>query len=122
VNGGWGALAFDPARAAGLFGQGLTVAGRLGAPQRIAAGSLGLGAALVAGHEEERGAQLLGAAAALRGELEIGIYSEYERQAHDAAVAAAKAALGEEAFAAAWARGQAMTPEEIVQLNGIPTE
>jgi hypothetical protein len=32
----------------------------------------------------------------------------------DRAVADAKAALGEEAFAAAWARGEAMTPEEIV--------
>jgi DNA-binding NarL/FixJ family response regulator len=31
---------------------------------------------------------------------------------HEAAVAAARAALGEAAFAAAWAAGQAMTPEQ----------
>jgi len=81
-----------------------------------------LGAALVAQHQEQEGAQLLGAAAALRDELEIGFGDEHERQTHEAAVAAATAALGEAAFAAAWARGQAMTPEEIVQLNCIPTE
>jgi hypothetical protein len=33
---------------------------------------------------------------------------------HEAAVAAAKAALGEEVFAAAWGRGQAMRADEIV--------
>jgi hypothetical protein len=38
------------------------------------------------------------------------------RREHDLAVADAKAALGEDAFAAAWARGQAMTPEEIVEF------
>ena len=121
-NCGWSALALDPARAEDFFGQALSVAGRLGAPRRIASGSLGLGAALVAQHREQEGAQLLGAAAAFRDELEIDFGDEHERQTHEAAVAAATAALGEAAFAAAWARGQAMTPEEIVQLNGKPIE
>jgi class 3 adenylate cyclase len=35
-------------------------------------------------------------------------------EGYERAVAEAKAALGEEAFAAAWARGDATTPEEIV--------
>ena len=36
----------------------------------------------------------------------------------DRAVAEAKAALGEEAFAAAWARGQAMTVDDLVAFAG----
>ena len=39
---------------------------------------------------------------------------EQEEQSHQRAVADAKAALGDDAFAAAWARGEAMTPDEIV--------
>jgi predicted ATPase/DNA-binding XRE family transcriptional regulator len=72
----------------------------------------------------ERAARLFGAAAALRGSLtdagsrgsSLGPatvsrdeYEEYERQ-----VAATRAALGEEAFAAAWAEGQAMTQERAI--------
>jgi hypothetical protein len=75
---------------------------------------VGLAAAFVAKREEERAAQLLGAAAALRDELEIGMNDAIEERIHERAVADAQAALGEEAFAAAWARGHAMRAEEIV--------
>ena len=68
-------------------------------------------------NEEERGAQLFGAAAALREELDVGMYDERQGLLCERAVAAAKAALGEDAFAAAWARGEAMTPEEIVAFT-----
>jgi hypothetical protein len=34
----------------------------------------------------------------------------------------AREALGEPEFAAAWARGEAMTPEEIVAFCGASTE
>ena len=60
-------------------------------------------------HEDGRGAELLGAGASLREEIERGLDSEVLEQLHDQAVADARAALGEEAFAAAWARGPAMT-------------
>ncbi len=117
VNCGWSALGLrDAAGAEDFFREALAVAGRLGAIPRIADGALGLGAALVARREEERGAQLLGAAEALRSELEVGLSDEQESQTHEAAVADAKAALGEDAFAAAWARGEAMTPEEILDF------
>ena len=88
--------------------------------QLIAAGAVGLGVALVAGHEEGRGTQLFAAAAALRDELEATFDDDYEQRECEAAVAAAKAALGEEAFAAAWARGEVMTPEEIVAFCTEP--
>ena len=95
------------------FAESLTLCKELG-NQRPVADSLE-GLAAVAGGQRlpERACRLFGAAAALR---ETGgwplapVYqNEYERQ-----VAAVRATLGEEAFAAAWAEGQAMTPEEAV--------
>lgn len=57
---------------------------------------------------------MLGAAAYHRDERGMGFIDEEDEQLHDQAVVDAKAALGQEAFAAAWARGQAMTVEEVV--------
>ena len=121
VNCGWSAHALgDDARAESWFREVISVAGGLSAVQLIASGAVGLGAALVAGHEEERGAQLFAAAAALRDELEFTFDDDHEQRECEAAAAAAKAALGEEAFAAAWARGEAMTREEIVAFCTEP--
>jgi non-specific serine/threonine protein kinase len=115
INCGWNALGLgDPALAEGFFRHALLVAGRLGAMPRIATGAAGLAAALVTKQEELRGTELLGASESLREELQIGLNDEFEKRIEKEAVAAAKAALGEEAFAAAWARGEAMTAEEIV--------
>lgn len=50
----------------------------------------------------------------LREEIGVGFDDELDEEVYDQAVADAKAALGEGAFAAAWARGAGMTPEEIV--------
>ena len=112
---GWSAHGLgDATLAEGAFREAISLAGRLSALPLIAGGALGLGVVLVAGHDEERGTQLLAAAGALRDELEKTFEDDSEQQAHEAAVAAAKAALGEDAFAAAWARGEAMTPDEIV--------
>jgi hypothetical protein len=123
VNCGWNGLGLgDAPRAAASFHEGLSVAGRMGATLLIANGAAGLAAARVAQHEDEWGAQLLGAVAALHHELGIGFYDEYEEQVHERAIAAAKAALGGEAFAAAWARGEAMTREEIVAFCTAPTD
>jgi hypothetical protein len=52
--------------------------------------------------------------ASLRAEVAIEV--DWEEQ-HDRALADAKAALGEEAFTAAWARGGAMTAEEIIAFT-----
>src|SRR3954447_10118904 len=50
-------------------------------------------------------AQLLSAAASLREELGVGFFDEEEEALHERAVAGARAALGEEGFAEARARG-----------------
>jgi predicted ATPase/class 3 adenylate cyclase len=116
-NSGWNSLwLLDPARAAEYFREALAVFGRLGETRtgRACDAVFGLAAALVATHEEEHGTELLGAASRLREELGIGFEYEQQEQTCERAVVQAKAALGEEAFAAAWARGEPMTPEEIV--------
>ena len=112
LNGGWCALDLGNGAAAEVsFREALVIAGRLGAVPRIAIGASGLGVTLVLGGQEERGAQLLGAAGALYETLESGPADAVEEKLQERAVAAAKAALGEEAFAAAWARGQAIDTE-----------
>ena len=77
--------------------------------------------ALIAAHKKERGTQLLGAAASLREELGVGFEDQVEHVRHEHAVVDAKAALGEEAFEAAWASGEAMTPDELVALSAQDT-
>jgi hypothetical protein len=47
-----------------------------------------------------------------RGTFVLNVWDE--PLARDRQVAAVREALGEEAFAAAWAAGQAMTPEEAI--------
>ncbi len=112
---GWNSLGLaDPVRGASWFREALLLAGRLGWMYGIAGNGAGLGAALIDRQQEERGTVLLGGAAALREEFGIALPDERKLQVQEGAVAAAKAALGEEAFAAAWVRGEAMTPEEIV--------
>jgi predicted ATPase/DNA-binding SARP family transcriptional activator len=61
----------------------------------------------------ERAAQLYGAAERV-GETAGVVMVPHERTWHDRAVAAARAGLGEQAFAAAWAAGRAMTLDEAV--------
>jgi len=58
-------------------------------------------------------ARLLGAAQALRSAAGVDL-NPLQHPLHEDAVAATRAALGEEAFAAAWAEGQAMTLEQAV--------
>ena len=65
---------------------------------------------------EERPRQvvrLFGAAAAIRAIVGIPLFPE-ERIAYDRALAAARVQLGEAAYAAAWAAGQALTLEQAI--------
>jgi hypothetical protein len=117
LNVGWSAHRLgDAVLAASSFREGLVVAGSIGAMHRIADGAVGLGVALITSGATKRGVQLLGAAQSLHDELGKGLNDESEEELHSRAVAAARAALGEGGFTAAWTRGQAMTPEEIVEF------
>ena len=63
----------------------------------------------------ERGALLLGAAEALRLSVAFSPMGPDDRANYDRGVTAARSELGEEAFAAAWAEGQAMSMEEAIE-------
>ena len=86
----------------------------------------GLGRVAASDGEAERAAELLGAAAGQR--VALGIPWKAMPQADfDQAVAAARAALGLEKFAWAWAEGQIMTPTEaavsaLAEKTFLPVE
>ena len=114
-NCGWNSLGLsDPVGARAYFREALEIAGRLGWMRGIAINALGLGAATVTEGVTERGVQLLAATASLYAELGIDLRGQEEQRPFDEAVAEAESALGEEGFAAAWARGEGLKPEEIV--------
>ena len=71
------------------------------------------GVAAEPGEDRRRAAQLAGAAEALRAATGLTL-EPFDRGVYERAVAAAQASLGEEAFAAAFAAGQAMTLDEAV--------
>ncbi len=64
--------------------------------------------------QAERAARLLGAAEALREAIDAPLPPS-ERASHDSDIAGVRAALGEEAFATAWAQGRAMTLEQAIE-------
>ena len=66
----------------------------------------------VAQGEFTRAVQLLGMAEALREALGTPL-PPVDRAAHERSVAATRARLGEQSFAAAWAEGRTMTPEQV---------
>jgi hypothetical protein len=112
----------DAAGARTSFAAGLRLFRELGQRRGVAFALVGLAGTAAPG-QERRAARLLGAAAALQAALGValdtGARAEYER-----AVAAARAALGEEEFAAAWAEGRGLSPEQAVAyaLEDAPAE
>jgi tetratricopeptide (TPR) repeat protein len=72
---------------------------------------------LVAAARKQAGlaARLDGAVAALREALDVPM-RPYQRSAHDQAVRAIRAALGEDRFTGAWAEGRALPLEDAVLL------
>ncbi len=67
-------------------------------------------------HAHERAATILGAAARLREESGLSIPPHEERE-HERVAAAARAALGDDAFDQAWREGRAMNLEEAVRYT-----
>jgi non-specific serine/threonine protein kinase len=120
---GWVAhQAGEAARALTWFREGLATSRKLGYRLGIAAALDGLAATALAQDDPRRAARLLGAAArALSGleQTEPIAARCYARVEEDV-----RTALGEEAFAAAWAAGRALSMEELntdVEAIGAPT-
>ncbi|WP_246631911.1 ATP-binding protein [Pseudonocardia nigra] len=106
----------DAACADALHREGVAAARAVGEPRAIALAAEGLaGAAAMAG-EHERAARLLGAASAAREAVGAPLPAA-ERGDVDRIATAARAALGEEAFAAAFAAGAASPLEDVVRAR-----
>jgi hypothetical protein len=104
----------DYAAARSLHEEGLAIFRELGDKGGIAQSLESLaGLAAVWGRGLERAARLWGAAAALREAIGAPLPPS-EREKYEREVGAARAALGEEAFASAWAEGEAMTLEQAI--------
>jgi non-specific serine/threonine protein kinase len=103
----------DYARAARLLEEGLALSRELGDKEGTALGMEELAAVACAQERPELAARLFGAAQVLR--EAIGTPPSPADQArYDRSVAAARAGLGEHAFAAAWVQGRAMAPEQAI--------
>jgi len=105
--------------------QGLTLSQTLGDQASIAWCLAGLGSAAALDEEPERAGRLWGAAERLR--QAIGCRSApAARATYERAMAAARAQLGEEGFAAAWKAGAALTLEQAIAYaldeSNPPTE
>ena len=117
ANSAWCSLALaDPAQAASDFHTSLGPLARQGAFRtQQATGTLeGFGISLVSLRLVEAGVRILGGAEALREEIGFGHRDPLDIELRDAAIAAAKADLGEEAFSTAWKEGEAMSPEDVM--------
>jgi hypothetical protein len=101
------------ARASRLYEESLELGRRMGLKHTILLCLEGLARVAVAQGRMERAARLCGAAAALREDMGWPL-PPVKRAEHDRTVAAARGALGEDAFAAAWVRGHALPLEEAV--------
>jgi DNA-binding NarL/FixJ family response regulator len=83
----------------------------------IPSGLEGLASVLATQGELARAARLWGAAETLRGTMGTPLPPAY-RVEYERSVAAARTQLGENAFAAAWIEGRAMTPEQALATRG----
>ena len=103
----------DAPGAAGRLREGLRTARATGYRRNVAEGLLDFGILARAVGQPERSARLLGAAEALRGELNLQI-TVRQRRSYEETQSAVQATLGESRFKQAWAEGLAMTPEQAV--------
>jgi non-specific serine/threonine protein kinase len=101
-------------RARRLYEESLELGRRVGLKHTILPCLEGLARVAAAQGRMERVAWLCGAAAALREDTGWPL-SPARRVEHDRTVAAARAALGEDAFTAAWAKGHALPLEEAIK-------
>lgn len=98
-------------RADASYAESLTLARAGGARELMSYGLEGLGRVAAKRGDPEHGARLYAAGAALRNSLNTPPAGS-EREAYEHAISEIRLALGEEAFAAAWQAGGAMTVEQ----------
>jgi hypothetical protein len=98
-----------------LYAESLVVSRDIGAREQAATGLEGLARVAAAQGQAGRAGRLCGAAEALREALGVPLPPD-ELTGQDRAVQAMRQALGEEAFAAAWAEGRALPLGEAVVL------
>jgi predicted ATPase/class 3 adenylate cyclase len=103
----------EVAQAEALLREALTLLWKLGDLRACAGGLEELASTAGVAGQGERAARLLGSAAALRETLDAPPPAPWQAEVEQA-VAAARTALGEEAWAAAFAAGRAMTLEQAI--------
>jgi DNA-binding CsgD family transcriptional regulator len=102
----------DGQRAVSALREALTLARDLGSRMWVASALVGLADVAVAAGDASRGARLLGAADGLTDR--IGVPTLPHHALHRRVHATARAALGEDAFAAGWADGKALSLETAI--------
>jgi DNA-binding CsgD family transcriptional regulator len=106
----------DHERARDLLEEGLTLSAELGNEADVAHFLEGLASVAAAEGSIARAARLWGAEEALLEKIETAVYTYVpDRSLHRSQVAAARSQLEEKAFAAAWAEGREMEPEQAVE-------
>jgi predicted ATPase/DNA-binding CsgD family transcriptional regulator len=103
----------DYGRAVALYDESLRLYKELGNTLGTAQDLEGMAVLHAAFGQPESATRLWAAAEALRGVIGAPP-DDAQRARHDPFVAAAREALGEEAFARAWAEGQKLTPEQVL--------
>jgi predicted ATPase/serine/threonine protein kinase len=96
-----------------LYQECLALLHKSGNKESIAICLESLGAVVAAQDKPHQAARLWGTADALRKAMGVPMHPVY-RADYARAVAATRANLGEQAFAAAWAEGRKMTPEQVL--------
>jgi len=113
------ALEGDTAAARALFEESLVIGREMGDDLNIPSYLEGLADVVAIQGESLWTARLLGSAETLREARGTPIPPVY-RASYERSVAAARDRLGEKAFAAAWAQGRTMTPEQALAAEGQP--
>jgi predicted ATPase/transcriptional regulator with XRE-family HTH domain len=103
----------DLSRSAVLMRESLVLSYRMGNPLDVATGLLTFGGLAVGMRLPEQGARLFGAGEALLESRGLPVPEAY-RSLYTRNVAAVRRTLGEEAFAATWAAGQALSQEQAI--------
>ena len=110
----------DNVAARALYEQSLAIVKEGNSKWDIALYLEGLAGVVVAQGEPAWAARLYGAVEALREALSVPLLPVY-RAEYERSVAATRAQLGEQSFAAAWAEGRTMTPEQVLAAQGAAT-